>query len=111
PISTRRATTFSICSSLARSSITTTIVPAASNTCVMLLVRLVRGRLFAVHRPPLEPARFVDDAFEQPRDRVGAKRSLARAAAHVREHLLLALGLVTLDPLGLFDAADLHRDP
>ena len=53
--------------------------------------------VLAVNHPPLEPPRFVDDPLEQPRDRVGAERAFRRDAAHVREHLLLALGLIDLD--------------
>ncbi len=87
PISTSRATTCSICASVARSSITTTMASSSQ------LNRFV----FPVDQPPLEPPRLVDDPLEQPRDRVGAERPFRRDAAHVREHLLLALGLIDLD--------------
>ena len=67
-----------------------------------------RGVL-AVDHPPFEPPRLVDDAFEQPRDGVGAQRPFRRDAPHVREHLLLALGLIELDALFLLQPPDLAR--
>src|SRR5262249_45345196 len=104
PISTRRATTFSICSSLARSCITTTIASTASAVCDML-----PPTLFAVDDGPLEAPRLVDDPLEQPRDRVRPERALGGHAANVREHLLLAIGLIDLDAELLLDAPDLAR--
>src|SRR3954471_7549466 len=90
PISTRRATTDSIWASDARSSITTTMTIAlqrqASRPALLVFVQ----------NAPLQAARFVDNPFEQPRDRVRSQRPLGRDAAHVREHLLLALRLVHL---------------
>src|SRR5438067_4535742 len=144
PISTRRFTTCSICASLARSSITTTIAalpvwalgvitnhpnPQSPNPQSPIpnpqslipnpqsLIPRRRRRnggavsvaVVAVNHAPLEPARLVDDAFEQPRDRVGPERPFRRDAAHVCEHLLLALGLIHLDAEILLDAADLAR--
>src|SRR5262249_6781086 len=102
PISTRRATTFSICSSVARSCITTTIAPAASTIRVMLL----RPRILTVHEAALEPPRLVDDPFEEPRDRVRSERPFIRDAAHVRERLFLALRLIDLDAEVFFQLAD-----
>src|SRR5262245_61560231 len=64
----------------------------------------------AVNHPPLEAARFIDDTFEQPRDGVRAERPLHRDVPHVLEHLLLALGLIDVDALLLFQPADLAGD-
>src|SRR6185369_4843731 len=105
PISTRRATTFSICSSVARSCMTTTMTSTASAVCDTL-----PARLFPVHHAPLEPPRLIDDPLEQPRDRVGPERSLGGDAAHVRDHFFLAIRLIDVDAALLLDAADLARD-
>src|SRR2546428_8667624 len=130
PISTRRATTCSICASLARSSITTTMASVASTPVGILYAvfdviffRMRRGptpgavarrvhasqRLKAVNHTPLEAARFVDDALEQARDRVGPERPLACDAAHVFDDLLLALGLIDFDAERLLQPPDLAR--
>ena len=73
----------------------------ASKICLLIKTASVAfGQLFfAVYQTPLEPARFVDDAFEEPGDRVRPERPLRPELAHVREHLLFALGLIDLDPL------------
>src|SRR5262252_977100 len=119
PISTSRATTCSICASLARSSITTTMAcvsPFAGVkfcTTVISFHRHARRRALLlvvkipVDEPPLEAARFVDDALEQPRDRVGTERAFGCDAADVREHLLLAFGLIHLGADLLLEPADL----
>src|SRR6185295_7076342 len=124
PISTRRATTCSIWASVARSSITTTMASVSEKGAVPLFHSLLRKRgtapfsarlrfrgfVLAVNQSPLQPPRLVDDPLEQPRDRVGAERAFGRDAADVREHLLLALGLIDLDPELLLDPADLAGD-
>src|SRR5438093_217346 len=109
PISTRRFTTCSICASVARSCMTTTIGSLRLSALAVSFQLRFRFNVLVDHAA-LEPPRFVDDAFEQPRDGVGTERSLRRDAAHVREHLLLALGLIHLDAELLLDPPDLARD-
>jgi len=67
--------------------------------------------LFVMHDPPFEPARFIDDAFEEPRDGVGAERPLGGNGADVSDHFLLASRLVDLDAEFLFQPADLADAP
>src|SRR5690349_1927695 len=57
----------------------------------------------------LEAPRFVDDPLEETRDRVGPERPFGRDTPHVRDHLLLALGLVHLDAEVFLEAPDLAR--
>src|SRR5262249_42870867 len=104
PISIRRATTFSICSSVARSCMTTTIVPAASPVPVLMLLG---PDVLAVNQTPFEASRLVDDAFEQPRNGVRSERALGGDAAHVGQDLLLPLRLIDLDAELLLQLADL----
>ena len=66
---------------------------------------IVMGRL----RDPLEPPRLVDDALEQPRDRVVVERAPVRRAWTCVEHLPLAVGLVDLQAERVLDLADLQR--
>src|SRR5262249_37601267 len=118
PISTRRFTTCSICASLARSSMTTTIAVSLQSVAaragdwgLVIGQSLIPNPLsLAMNQAPFEAPRFVDDPFEQPRDRVRSERPFRRDAAHVREHLLLALRLIHLDPQLLLQLADLARD-
>src|SRR5262245_34188148 len=115
PISTRRFTTSSICSSVARSCITTTILFSSCQLSALQLCRLQTSdfRLrfsVAVNHAALETPRFVDDAFEQPGDRVRPQRTLGRDPPHVRQHLLLALGLIHLHAELFLDAPDLARN-
>src|SRR5437762_1426601 len=63
-----------------------------------------------MYHAPLETPRFVDDPFEQARDRVRAERPFRRDTPHVFQHLLLPLGLIDLDAELLLDPADLARD-
>ena len=60
---------------------------------------------------PLEPPRLVDDAFEQPRQRVRAERALDRRAVltDVPQHLRLAIRLVDLEAEPLLDLANPQR--
>src|SRR5262245_30589203 len=113
PISTRRATTLSICSSVARSCITTTIVPAASAVAALMLFRAACRRAapgVPVHQTALEPSCFVNDAFDQPRACLPPQRPFRRDASYVGQHLLLALGLVDFDTQLLLQRADLAGD-
>src|SRR5439155_3789553 len=121
PISINRATTCSIWASLARSSITTTMASVASPSgtfmitvhrlsALLSVVLRVRARrletVFVVNDPPLQPARLVDDAFEQPPDGFGPQGPFGGNATHVFEHQLLAVRLVHLEALQLFQSAD-----
>src|SRR5262245_20745276 len=98
PISTRRDTTFSIYSPVARSSITTTMASHPRRHSGAELVYRCRF-CFVVHHAALEPARFVDDPLEQPGDCLGSERAFRRDAPDVQQHFLFAIGLVDLEPL------------
>src|SRR5882672_1522062 len=63
-----------------------------------------------MYHATLETPRFVDDPFEQAGDRVRAERPFRRDAPHMRQHLLLPLGLIHLDAELFLDPADLARD-
>src|SRR5262245_37629759 len=121
PISTRRATTCSTWASVARSCITTTIALllefqnsdsrfqsdfTTSHFRLQTSTFRLQIRTLAVYDAAFEAARFVDDPFEQPADRLRPQRALARHVAHVLEDLLLALGLIDLDAELLFQLAD-----
>src|SRR5436190_18144358 len=103
PRSTSRATTLLICSSPASSSITTTMLSVSILSGTRTAVR------FAVHDSTLQPSPFVDDPLEQPHNRLGVERSLARDAPDVVEHLLLAFRLVHFHVLLLLQASNLAR--
>ena len=109
PISTSRATTCSICASVARSSITTTMASVPSTA---------RGRHVRVAaRPSSSPC----TTRRSSRRASSMIRSNSRAIAsgpsgpstatlaHVLEHLLLAIRLIDLDALLLLQPADLAR--
>jgi hypothetical protein len=66
-------------------------------------------RAFAVHKPSLQTASLVDDALEQPGNRVWSERPFRRDAAYVSQHLLLALRLIDLDAELFFQQSDLAR--
>src|SRR5260370_3019570 len=68
---------------------------------------------FVMHDATFEAAGFVNDAFEEPGDRFGAKRALDRKTANVGEHQLLAIRLIDLDPMGFLQTSDLasHTRP
>ena len=72
---------------------------------------LRRGFAVSVDDSPLEPPRLVDDSFEQPTDRLWPERSFARHVAHMPEHVLLAIWLIDLDALLLFQLPDLADAP
>src|SRR5207249_11264155 len=67
--------------------------------------------VFAVNHPPFEAPRLVDDSFEQPPDRVGSERPLARDLPHVPEDVLLAIRLINLDAHFLFEPTNLADAP
>ena len=60
-----------------------------------------------VDDPPFEPARLVDDPLEEAGHRLAAERPFRGDASDVRQHFLLAVGLIDLDALRLLQAADL----
>src|ERR671924_163162 len=93
PNSTSRAITASICSSVARSFMTTTMA-----------LPLVGGDSF---RPPC----FVDDAFENPdgRFRFERPRQLRGGGPNELDHFLLALGIVDGHRGIVLETADLDR--
>ena len=77
PISTSRATTCSICASVARSSITTTMAVCRLHCrCPIMFVAFAAVSPWTTRRS--RPPRLVDDAFEQPRDRVRRRAALPR---------------------------------
>src|SRR5205823_2606707 len=71
----------------------------------------LRLRKLPMNDAPFEPTRFVDDALEQPADRVWSERAFARDLAHMLQHVLLTIGLVDLDSQLLFHAADFADAP
>ena len=79
-------------------------------SALLSVVLRVRARrletVFVVNDPPLQPARLVDDAFEQPPDGFGAEGPFGGNATHVFEDQLLTVRLVHLDALQLFQSAD-----
>src|SRR5512145_2487 len=91
-------------------SITTTMTVLRSRFQVpgsRFSVLLAGFRVFAfVNDAALEPARLVDDAFEEPPDGVGAERPFAGHLAHVLQHVLFAIGLIDVHALGLFQPSD-----
>src|SRR5919106_2548436 len=110
PISTRRATTCAIWSSVARSCMTTTMVCFASNLPRISRLPILRDRGdLAVDHAPFEPSGLIDDALEQPCDGVRPQRPFHCDVPHVLEHLLLALGLIQLDALFFFHPSDFAR--
>src|SRR6185436_14709791 len=102
PSSMRRAITASICASVARSFMTTT----------MSLLSNRRTEIFRVGtRLALGTARFVDDAFEDAHDGVARERTgeILRGLPHLLEHPLLAIRLVDGHAELVFQLADFHR--
>src|SRR4051812_39546540 len=67
----------------------------------------VSRRAVSMNDTPLEPPRFVDNAFEQSCDGIRAEGAFPRYLAHVFQHILLAIRLIDLDPLCLLQFA--HR--
>ena len=139
PISTRRATTCSICASVARSSITTTMasVPSTLFTGGVFIVVVrcdppITSTLCFRRVRPTRPVRLLRSAHAAPSGSTPSwttRRSSRRASsmirsnsratasapsgpsaamlANVRQHFFLPIGLIDLDALLLFQAADL----
>ena len=65
----------------------------------------------ARRRFPLEAPRLVDDALEESRERLAAKRAAdgPRVSLHVLEHFRLTVGLIDFQPERVFDLPDCER--
>jgi len=63
--------------------------------------------LLAVNHAALETSCFVDDAFEQAADGIGAERPLAGDLAHVLQDVFLPIRLIDLDSLRFLQPPDL----
>src|SRR5258705_234578 len=102
PSSMRRAITASICASVARSFITTTMSLLSNRRSEVF----TGGTRFAFGAP-----RLVDDAFEDPDDGVARERArqIQGRLPDLLEHPLLSIGLVDRHAELVFQLADLDR--
>src|SRR3954467_9207886 len=100
PISMRRAMTVSICASVARSFITTTMTLLS---CFQILA--------AFARHPLGATRLVDHAFENADDRFGGQRPRQRGGGlpDLGQYLRFALRLINREAGLMLEATHFHR--